>query len=105
MFRKMSALMMVAALVVAIPSSRSETDSESRLEKLERAVDQLQKRNTELEGEVRDLKKRLATSGDVDANGNQKPKPDGKVLLDKPIAEEKPAVFVVRSEERRVGKE
>src|ERR1700736_347718 len=78
----------------------AQTSSDTqRLEKLERAVEQLQKRNAELEDEVHSLKKRLASAPEVDANGNQQSKaaPDGKALLEKPIVtEEKPPVFVVQ---------
>ena len=76
----------------------AQTDSD-RLENLERAVKQLQKRNAELEDEVHGLKKRLSATPEVDANGNQKPKvaSDGKTLLEKPvITEEKPPVFVAQ---------
>jgi phosphate-selective porin OprO and OprP len=91
---------LVLAALIAFPLQqlRAQTDSD-RLEKLERAVEQLQKRNAELEGEVHKLKKRLAAVPEYDANGNQKPKSasDGKTLLEKPvIAEEKPPVFVVQ---------
>src|SRR5690349_6936276 len=98
MFRKMSALMIAASIFVSFEPARAQGDSESkRLEKLERAVERLQKRNTELEGEVRDLKNRLASGAEVDANGSQRPKADGKALFAKSIVtEEKPAVFVVQ---------
>src|SRR5437016_1190416 len=78
--------------------AQSVSDTE-RLEKLERAVEQLQERNAELKDEVRSLKKRLAFAPEFDANGNQKPgaAPDGKTLLERPvITEEKPPVFVVQ---------
>jgi len=96
--------LVIAAILAFAPLSvlplAAQTSSESeRLEKLERAVEQLQKRNAELEDEVHSLKKRLAFAPEVDANGNQQSKaaPDGKTLLEKPIAtEEKPPVFVVR---------
>ena len=47
----------LAAMQPLIIQSASESD---RLEKLERAVEQLQKRNTELEAEVRSLKNKTA---------------------------------------------
>jgi phosphate-selective porin OprO/OprP len=90
---------LIAFLLLSSPGLRAQADSESeRLGKLERAVDQLQKRNAELEDEVRGLKKRLAAGAEVDANGNQKAKTvsDGKTLLEKPITDEKPPVFVVQ---------
>src|SRR5205807_3800025 len=51
------------------------------------------------EGEVRHLKKQIASAPEIDANGNQKPKShsDGKELLEKPVVtEEKPPVFVIQ---------
>ena len=74
------------------PLFGAQTSSESeRLEKLERAVQQLQERNAELEQEVRSLKKQTAAAPEYDANGNKKPKAvsDGKTYLEKPIIEEK----------------
>ena len=53
----------LAAVIVlaAHPLGAQQTSSESdRLQKLERAVEQLQKRNAELEDEVRSLKKQTA---------------------------------------------
>src|ERR1051325_1484256 len=91
---------LTAIIAVAAPTLRAQSDSESeRLEKLERAVEQLQKRNADLEAEVHSLKKRLASGPDVDANGTQKAKiaSDGKALFDKPVvSEEKPPTFVIQ---------
>src|SRR5437016_2742798 len=93
-------LVVIALLLLSIPPLFAQSDSESaRLEKLERAVEQLQKRNAELEQEVSSLKKRVTSGPEFDANGNQKAKvaSDGKELLEKPvITEEKPPVFVVQ---------
>ncbi len=48
---------LIAIVLAAIQPLTAQSASESdRLEKLERAVEQLQKRNTELEAEVRSLK-------------------------------------------------
>src|SRR5438270_5093911 len=98
MLRRTVALMLVALMVASFQPLRAQSDSD-RLEKLERAVEQLQKRNAELEDEVHGLKKRLALAPEVDANGSQKPTAasDGKTLLEKPVTtEEKPPVFVVQ---------
>src|SRR3979411_319289 len=77
----------------------AQTSSESeRLEKLERAVEQLQKRNAELEQEGKSLKKQTALAPEYDANGNKKPKvaSDGKTYVEKNVAaEEKKPVYVV----------
>jgi phosphate-selective porin OprO and OprP len=84
---------------LAIQPLAAQTSSESeRLEKLERAVEQLQKRNAELEQEVRSLKKQTALAPEYDANGNKKPKvvSDGKTLLERPVdVEEKKPVYVM----------
>src|SRR5438270_3422491 len=91
-------IVLAALMAFAFQRVSAQTDSE-RLEKLERAVDQLQKRNAELESEVRHLKKQIASAPEIDANGNQKPKShsDGKELLEKPVVtEEKPPVFVIQ---------
>jgi phosphate-selective porin len=86
---------------LSIQPLAAETSSESeRLEKLERAVKQLQERNAELEQEVRSLKKQTASVPEYDANGNKKPNAvsDGKTLLEKPVAvEEKKPVYVLQS--------
>jgi phosphate-selective porin OprO/OprP len=84
---------------LSIQPLAAETSSESaRLEKLERAVKQLQERNAELEQEVRSLKKQTASAPEYDANGNKRPAvSDGKTLLEKPVAvEEKKPVYVVQ---------
>src|SRR5438067_8473266 len=91
-------IVLAALMAFAFQRVSAQTDSE-RLERIERAVDQLQKRNAELEGEVRHLKKQIASAPEIDANGNQKPKShsDGKELLEKPVVtEEKPPVFVIQ---------
>jgi phosphate-selective porin len=86
---------------LSVPLFAEQTSSESdRLEKLERAVKQLQQRNAELEQEVRSLKKQTASAPEYDANGNKKPTAasDGKTLLEKPVAvEEKKPIYVVQS--------
>jgi|ERR1700730_14175020 len=98
MLHRPLALSLGALLLLWAPSLRAQTDSETeRLEKLERAVKQLQQRNAELEDEVRSLKKQTASAPEYDANGNKTPKvvSDGKTLLEKPIAaEEKKPVYV-----------
>src|ERR1700730_15105899 len=90
---------LAAIILLAAPSLRAQTSSEAeRLEKLERAVEQLQKRNAELEQEVRSLKKQTAFTPEYDANGNKKPKvtSDGITYVEKTVAaeEEKP-VYVM----------
>src|SRR5438552_12702466 len=66
-----------------------------RLQKLEQAVEQLQKRNAELEKEVSSLKKQSTTAG---APGKTKTVVtyDGKTYVEKsvPVEEKKPGIFV-----------
>src|SRR5438067_5584706 len=74
-------------------TSGSNSESE-RLQKLERAVEQLQKRNAELEREVSSLKKQSTSAG---APGKTKTEVtyDGKTYVEKSVAvEEKPHIYV-----------
>jgi phosphate-selective porin OprO and OprP len=80
-------------LLTTIQPLAAETDSK-RLEKLEQAVEQLQKRNAELEAEVSSLKKQTAAVPE----GKIKTKAfhDGKSYVEKAVVEEeKPPIFVV----------
>jgi phosphate-selective porin len=78
---------LVAQPLGAQPASESE-----RLQKLERAVEQLQKRNAELEAEVSSLKKQQAA---VVPEGKMKTKiiSEGKTYVEK-VVEEKPPIYV-----------
>src|SRR5256886_14569728 len=91
---------LAVVIFLALQPLNAQTLSDSdRLEKLERAVEQLQKRNAELEVEVKSLKKQTAFTPEFDANGNKKPKitPDGKTYVEKSTApEEKPPVYVLQ---------
>jgi len=82
-------------LLTTIQPLTAQTPSDSkRLEKLERAVEQLQQRNAELEQEVKSLKKQTASVPE----GKMKTKVtyDGKEYVEKAVVEEeKPPVFVV----------
>ncbi len=86
---------LAAIISLAAQPLGAQTPSESeRLQKLERAVEQLQKRNAELEHEVAGLKKQAA----VAPEGRMKTKVtyDGKTYVEKAVVEEeKPPVFVV----------
>ena len=78
---------LAAILLFAVPRLGAQTPSESeRLQKLERAVEQLQKRNAELEQEVAGLKKHAA----VAPEGRMKTKVtyDGKTYVEKAVVEE-----------------
>ncbi len=88
---------LAAIISLAAQPLGAQTSSESeRLQKLERAVDQLQKRNAELEREVGNLKKQAASTAEVAAKMKTKVTYDGKTYVEKAIVEqEKPPVFVV----------
>ena len=74
------------------PGDKSEA---ARLEKLERAVDQLQKRNAELEQEVNTLKKRSPFAPELGAEGKTKVTSEGKGYVEKGVtAEEKKPIYV-----------
>jgi phosphate-selective porin len=90
------ALFAITFVVPRLFSAETTPDSE-RLEKLERAVEQLQKRNTELESEVKSLKQQT-TAFAPPAEGPTKTKvvSDGKTYVEKNVAvEEKPPIYVI----------
>ncbi len=76
---------------------RLQAQSEAeRLEKLERAVEQLQKRNAELEHEVRDLKGKSVTRSSARETAPPKSESDGKATAEKTeMKEEKKPVYAV----------
>jgi phosphate-selective porin OprO/OprP len=86
---------LAAIVLLAAPRLGAQTPSESeRLQKLERAVEQLQERNAELEQEVKSLKKQTA---EFPAGAKMKTKViyDGKSYVEKAVVEEeKPPVYV-----------
>jgi phosphate-selective porin len=80
---------LAAIILLAAPRLGAQTPSESeRLQKLERAVDQLQKRNAELEQEVSSLKKQTASAAEVGAKMKTKVFYDGKSYVEKAVVEE-----------------
>lgn len=103
MFERKSVLITIPIVFLTLHSIRAQTAPEKseseRLQKLERAVEQLQERNAELEQEVRSLKKQVSFASDIDANGNKKPRAvvsDGKTYVEKDVAteEKKPVIYV-----------
>ena len=75
-------------------TSGSNSESE-RLQKLERAVEQLQKRNAELEQEVSSLKKQSTSEPGATRKRKTVVTYDGKSYVEKSVAvEEKPGIFV-----------
>ena len=87
---------LLASVLAAIQPLTTQSASESdRLEKLERAVEQLQKRNAELEAEVRSLKKETAAV--PEGKSKTKVTHDGKTYVEKAVPEsEKPPLFVLQ---------
>src|SRR6266568_7882577 len=90
---------LAAIVLLAVQPLRAQTASpdSARLEKLERAVEQLQKRNAELEKEVSSLKKQTASATQPAAEGKTKTQViwDGKTYVEKNVAvPEKPKVYV-----------
>jgi hypothetical protein len=70
----------------------AQTSSESeRLEKLERAVEQLQNRNAELEQEVKSLKKQAASQPAAEGKTKTQFTSDGKTYVEKTVPVEKTA--------------
>jgi phosphate-selective porin OprO/OprP len=87
-------LLMAQPLRAQTSGGNSESD---RLQRLERAVEQLQKRNAELEKEVSSLKKQSTQSSTAGVPGKRKTVVtyDGKTYVEKSVAvEEKPGIFV-----------
>ena len=85
-------LLVIQPLRAQTSSSNSESE---RLQKLERAVEQLQKRNAQLEQEVSSLKKQ--STSEPGATGKRKTEVtyDGKSYVEKSVAvEEKPQIYV-----------
>src|SRR6266513_2083532 len=87
-------LLVIQPLRAQTSGGSSESD---RLQKLERAVEQLQKRNAELEQEVSSLKKQSTSAVEPGAGGKTKTEVtyDGKTYVEKSVAvEEKPRIYV-----------
>src|SRR5213082_1060375 len=97
LIKKFTIIAVVALVLSAVQPLGAQTASDSaRLEKLEQAVDQLQKRNAELESEVKSLKKQTASASQPAAPGKTKTQItyDGKTYVEKTVAaEEKPKVY------------
>src|SRR5580765_7826482 len=87
---------LLASVLAAIQPLTIQSASESdRLEKLERAVEQLQKRNAELEAEVRSLKQQTAAV--PDSKFKTKVTHDGKTYVEKAVPPaDKPPLFVLQ---------
>jgi Putative porin len=93
-YSSLSIITVAAMALATMPPLRAQTSSDSdRIEKLERAVQQLQERNTQLEKEISSLKKETALSATVPAEGPTKKVVtyDGKTYLEKTVPVEKAA--------------
>jgi len=91
-------LSLLLLLIQPLRAQTSGGNSESeRLQKLERAVEQLQKRNAELEREVSSLKKQTNSASEPRTARKTKTEVthDGKTYVEKSVAvEEKPQIYV-----------
>src|SRR5213596_1549522 len=87
----------LAAIVVLItqPLRAQSSFDTARLEKLERAVELLQKQNAELKAEVKSLKSK-ETASVPDGKFKKKVIYDGKTYVEKAVVEEKPPVYVLQ---------
>jgi len=86
---------LAAVISLAAQPLGAQTPSESeRLQKLERAVELLEKRNAELEAEISGLKKRTAFAPEFGPGTKTKVTYDGKTYVEKAVVEEKPPVYV-----------
>src|SRR6266705_3638830 len=80
---------LAAIVLMTAPRLGAQTASEpERLQKLERAVEQLQKRNADLEQEVSSLKKQAASTAEVGARMKTKIMSEGKSYVEKAVVEE-----------------
>src|SRR6266480_1243950 len=80
---------LAVVLSLAVQPARAQGSDAERLQKLEQAVSQLQKRNAELEQEVSGLKKRTSWAPVVGAEGKTKTEvtSDGKTYVEKLVPE------------------
>src|SRR5882757_4246854 len=92
-FRAAGANLAAIALLTAQPLRAQSSSDSARLEKLERAVELLQKQNAELKAEVKSLKSK-DTASVPDAKFKTKVTYDGKTYVEKAVPEEKPPVYV-----------
>src|SRR5437867_10852807 len=91
-FSQTNVVVSILLLASVQPLAAAPPSDSERLEKLERAVEQLQKRNAELEAEVSSLKKQTAAVPE----GKTKTEVtyDGKTYVEKAVVEEKAPVYV-----------
>src|SRR5438067_7222859 len=91
--RAAGATLAAIALVNGQPLHAQASSDTARIEKLERAVELLQKQNAELKAEVKSLKSK-DTASVSDAKFKTKVTYNGKTYVEKAVPEEKPPVYV-----------
>ncbi|HSQ25304.1 MAG TPA: porin [Pyrinomonadaceae bacterium] len=91
--RAAGASLAAIALLTAQPLRAESSSDSTRLEKLERAVELLQKQNAQLQAEVKSLKSTQAANP-ADAKFKTKVTYDGKTYKEQAVVEEKPPIFV-----------
>jgi hypothetical protein len=92
LIKKITIIAVVPLVLLAVRPLAAQTSSESeRIEKLERAVEQLQQRNADLEQEVSSLKKQTTSALAAPAEGPTKTQTtyDGKTYVEKTVPVEK----------------
>src|SRR5215467_14367881 len=82
-------LLFVTMLISTQPLKAERSSESERLEKLERAVEQLQQRNAELEAEVKSLKKEHAMAAAAGGSTKTQTTYDGKTYVEKTVPVEK----------------
>ena len=93
--RAAGASLAAIALLTAQPLRAQSSSETARLEKLERAVELLEKQNAELKAEVSSLKSKHVASNPADEKIKTKVTYDGKRYVEKAIVqEEKPPIYV-----------
>src|SRR5205807_1634090 len=93
MLRAAGASLAAIAVLTTQPLRAQSSSDTARIEKLERAVDLLQKQNAELKAEVKSLKSK-ETASVLDGKFKTKVTYDGKSYVEKAVVEEKPPVYV-----------
>ena len=94
--KSLLATISISLAIFGQPRLQAQTSDTSRLEKLEKAVELLQKRNADLEREVSSLKKEKPAATGLSEAKKSKFVPEGKSYVEKSVTtEEKKPVYVV----------
>jgi hypothetical protein len=94
MLRAAGASLAAIALLTGQPLRAESSSDTARIEKLERAVELLEKQNAELKAEVNSLKSKHTASNPADDKIKTKVTYDGKNYVEKAVVEEKAPVYV-----------